>query len=289
MKPEIIFNMPRAEYDRRGEVNWSTLKLMMKSPAHYHASLIAPVAPDTDARQRGRGTHCATLEPDRFRSEFVAYSDGARNPRHKAWQTFLKANAGKEILTPAMMAECVELARAVRSAPAALPYLSGGRSEVTCIWPFVREQVGGIAGYTTWCRSRLDFVANVGALVDLKVTRDASPSGFGRECGRYSYHVQAASYRQAYYACTGKLLPYKLVAVESTWPHVTAVYNVTARAFELGWETYVDLHDRRNACSQANHWPGYAEAEMDLELPAYLDPDDDENDDLTGLITTEAA
>lgn len=289
MSPAVHFNMTRAEYDRRGEVNFSSLKVLgLKSPAHYHAGLLASVDDDTDARQRGRAVHCAVLEPARFRSDFVVY-DGRRDARMKAWQEFQIEHATKEIITRGMSDVATAMARAANGTPAARQYLMGGRSEATLLWTFSRDTLGGIPGYAMECRSRLDFVADCGALVDLKTTRDASPSGFGREVARYAYHVQAAFYQDAYFAVTGKRLPYVFVAIEAAAPHIGAVYRVTPRAFELGRSTYFDWMDRLNVCQRDNHWPGYGEGEMDLELPAYLDPDDDENDDLTGLITTEAA
>lgn len=287
-QPQIRFDMTRDEYGRRGEVNFSTLKLLgTKSPAHYHAALLAPVSDDTDARQRGRAVHCAVLEPTRYRTDFVVWTGKVRNG--KAWDDFQRANSDKEVITKAMNDTALTMARAAGATPAARPYLMGGKSEATLLWPFVREDIGSVAGYTMQCRSRLDFIADCGALVDLKTTRDASPGGFGREVARYCYHVQAAFYQDAYFAVTGKRLPYVWVAIEAASPHVGAVYRATPRAFELGRETYVEWMDRLNACQRANHWPGYGEGEMDIELPSYLDPDDDESDDLTGLIDREAA
>lgn len=283
-----LLNMPRADYDRRGEVNFSSLKILgTRSPAHYHANLLAPVGEDSDARQRGRAVHCAVLEPARFRTDFVLWTGKVRNG--KAWDAFEKENAGKEILTKAMNDHAMAMAKAAAAIPAARPYLMGGRSEATLLWTFEREAIGGVPGYSMECRSRLDFIADCGALVDLKTTRDASPSGFGREVGRYNYHVQAAFYRRAYFRVTGKLLPYKFVAIESAFPFVGAVYSVTDEALELGEETFTGWMDHLNVCQQTNHWPGYGEGEMDVELPAYLLPDDEESDDLTGLINTEAA
>jgi hypothetical protein len=286
-EPKLLLNYPRADYDRRGEVNWSTLKLLAKSPAHYHAALLAPVGEDTDARQRGRAVHCAALEPERYRSEFIEWTGKTRNG--EKWDEFQKRHAGKEIITSTMAKAAAGMQRAVRSTPTALQYLSGGQSEVTLIWPFVRPDMGAVKGYTTWCKSRLDFVANAGAIVDLKTTRDASPGGFGREVARYSYHAQAAFYQDAYFAVTGKRLPYIFVVIEAAAPYVGAVYRCTDRAFELGREMYVGLMDRLNVCRSTNHWPGYGEGEMDLELPAWLEPDDDESEDLSDLITPQEA
>lgn len=280
-----VLSMSRADYDKRGEVNWSTLKLIGKSPAHYMASLLRTVEADTDPRKRGRAVHVAALEPDRFRSEYVVYPERRAG---KAWEKFVDDNAGREIITTDMHLDALAIAAAVKAIPAAAPLVSGGRSELTVLWTFVRPDMGGLAGYSTHCRSRLDFVANVGAIVDLKTTRDASPAGFGREVARYGYHAQAAFYQDAYFAATGERLPYKFVAIEAAAPHVGAVYRMTDEAFELGRTQYVDYMDRLNLCRTENRWPGYADGEVDVELPGYMLADDDENQDLSSLLKMEA-
>ena len=48
--PGEIVSLPRAEYDRQTRVNWSTLRLMLKSPAHYRHGLLADQV-DTDPEE----------------------------------------------------------------------------------------------------------------------------------------------------------------------------------------------------------------------------------------------
>ncbi len=279
-----LHEMLREDYDSLSRVNWSTAKLLGKSPMAYHHALLNGGS-DSHPKRRGRATHVAVFEPDRFRSDFVSY-EGRRGT--KAWEAFEAENADREILTGPAEAECLALAKAARSCPAAVPYLSNGRSELTVLWTFERAAIGGVPGYSIKCKSRLDFEANVGALVDFKTTRDASPAGFGRECARYEYHVQAALYRHAYFKVTGKLLPYVLVATEVAAPHATQPYEVHSHALELGQARFTELFDLLHHCRSQNSWPAYGDSLMQLELPSWLQPDDDESDDLTGLLKESA-
>lgn len=287
MTGTVSYGLPRDAYDRLAGVNWSGLKLLLKSPAHYRANLLAKKQPDSDARKRGRAVHAAVLEPEKFRAEFVTYY-GRR--AGKVWEAFAAEHAGAEILTEAMEDRCLAIAEAVRGHAPARPYLTGGRSELSLEWLFTREAMGPVEGYETRCKSRLDFVAMAGAIVDLKTTRDSSPGGFGREVARYSYHCQAAFYVDAYFAATGQRLPYVWVAVEAEEPFVPQVYRLTPEAYELGRSAYIGLLDKLNDCTRLNSWPGYGEGELAVELPAWMLPDDDESEDLSGLglLTAEA-
>ncbi len=275
-----LHQLPRDQYDALSRVNWSTAKIIGKSPAHYRHALLKG-GTDTNPKRRGRATHVGVFEPERWKSEYISYK-GRRGT--KAFKAFEASAAGREILTADAEAECLALAKAARSCAAAVPYLSSGRAELTVLWTFKREALGAVPGYELQCKSRIDFEASIGALVDFKTTKDSSPSGFGRECARYEYHVQAAFYRHAYFTVTGKWLPYIIVATEVAEPHVTMVYEVESRALDLGTTRFTELLDTLHTCRSNNYWPGYGEGVCQLELPAWLLPDDDENEDLTGLL-----
>ena len=152
---------------------------------------------------------------------------------------------------------------------------------MSVLWEYVVPDVEGFEGFRMDCKGRLDFVTQSGVLVDLKTTRDASPEGFGRECARYDYHGQAAFYRDGYAAATGQHLPYVLVAVEVNRPYVVQVYRLHDDVLALGREKYRNLLARLNVCRKESRWPGYGDAELDLMLPRWAVPREDE--DVTGL------
>lgn len=265
--------LSREAYDALPRVNWSTAKHMGKSPLHYHHALLAD-SPDTGPRKRGRATHLAVYEPDRFRSECVVWTEGTR--RGKAWEAFKAEHRGRELLTESEHATAVTLAKAVRSSAMAAPFISGGKGEQTVLWVHTEPTVGGVEGFSLECKARVDFVANVGAIVDLKTTRDASPEGFGREVARYEYHCQAAFYVDGYEAATGVRLPYVIVAVEAAAPHVVQVYRVPEDLLYLGRDRYRALLRRIHDARSNSSWPGYHTEPLDLTLPRWAAPAEDD-------------
>jgi hypothetical protein len=260
----------REAYDRIERINFSTLKFMMKSPAHLHHAQVTP-GKDTDPKKLGRAVHIATLEPERFKSACAIWDGGTR--RGKDWDRFVEENEGRELLTEREHEVCLALQTAVRSDPVAKPYLSKGKGEVTLLW--TQERKDGVNGYSMPAKGRIDFDAP-GAIVDLKTTRNASPDGFAREVWTYRYHAQAAWYSDGYERATGRRKPYVIVAVESEPPHVVTVFLVPEVVLQLGRDEYSLWLDRLAACRASNSWPGYREAEAELELPRWAYPDDDD-------------
>ena len=161
-------------------------------------------------------------------------------------------------------------------------YVSGGLPEHTIRWRYRSPHVEHIEGHEFDCKGRLDFVAECGAIVDLKSSRDGSPGGFAREVMRYEYHAQAAFYADGYAAMTGVRLPFVFVVVEAAAPHVVQVYRVPDEVLEVGRERYQQLLAHLAVCRREARWPGYAETEMDLELPLWASrsaADDEDLDD----------
>lgn len=276
---ELSVGMPREEYDRLRRVHWSKLKLMAKSPAHYRHALLEKEE-DTDAKLLGRVTHLAIFEPERFLSDVVVWEDRRAG---KAWERFEAEHkaAGREVITQKQYDCARSVATAVRADKIAAPFVSGGISELTVLWTHVVPPLGGDPGYSIDMKSRLDFVADVGALVDVKTCDDASPEGFGKTAWGYRYDAQAALYQDAYFAATGRLLPYVIVAVEKSAPHVVNVAHVAKEQLARGRRDYRSYLDRLALCQRTNSWPGYGTEPGVLQLPPWATRDDEE--DLGGL------
>ncbi len=275
----IVLGMPHGEYNRVSRVNWSSLKHLSRSPAHYRHQLMQHGA-DTVARKLGRAVHLATLEPERFASDCAIWTGGVR--RGRAWDAFVAANAGRELLKEDEQEHCLAVQAAVRNDAKAAKYLAGGQGEVTMFWTHSVPALGALPGYSMDCKGRIDFKANLGAIVDLKTTRNASPSGFAKEAWNYRYHTQAAYYVDGYEAATGERLPYVIVAVENEAPHMVQVYRVPDHILDVGRDEYRDLLSQLNHCRKNAAWPGYSDGELELELPRWaMDIADDE--DVTGL------
>jgi hypothetical protein len=276
-----ILNLSRAEYDKLSDrVNFSTLKLMGKSPAHYRDRIQNPPGPDSDAMRLGRATHLAVLEPQRFRDEVVQWTGGRRAGAE--WTAFAAAHRHQEILTAPEWERCLAVQASVRASDSASRYLLQGQAEQTILWSHRREAIVDFPEVHFACKGRLDWIG-LDAIVDLKTSRDASPEAFSRSCWQFAYHAQAAFYADGLSTATGKRLPVVVIAVETTAPFVVQAYRVPDEVLEVGRETYRDWLDRLDLCRRENRWPGYADAEMSLSLPRWAVPQDDESIDEVGL------
>lgn len=267
LKDGLYPNMTREQYDALDErENWSRLKNLGRSPAHYRHALLQP-REDTEALKNGRANHTAVFEPQRF-ARTVAVWDGGRRSG-KVWDAFRKTNADKDILTKDEYDQLIGMQRAVRQHPVAGRYLQRGRAEVSVLWTHVVKPLGGIPGYSIPCKSRADYLVPDCCIVDLKTCRDASPSAFGRAAFNFEYHAQAAYYVDAVAAVTGKRLPYIIIAAELAPPCVVQVYRIPEHVLAAGRDRYSSLLYQLNECRTQDRWDGYADEEMDLELPRW--------------------
>lgn len=273
--------LSRAQYDSlEGRTNWSLLRNIVRSPAHYRHAVTA-VHEDSDAMRLGRAVHLAVLEPERFRASIAVWEEGPR--RGKAWDAFCVEHRGVEILRQADYETCIAMQAAARADAVAARYLSGGQSEVSVLWAHSTPAQGALPAFNVDCKARPDFVAECGALVDLKTSKDASPDAFGRSAFNLHYHAQAAWYVDGYEAATGIRLPFVLVTVEAGAPHVVTVYRVGEDILQLGRAEYRAALERLNQCRTDARWPGYAlpGQELELTLPRWAVANDDQ--DIAGM------
>lgn len=286
MTTNSIAAQTRDEYDAiKDRINFSTLKHLARSPAHYKNAL-AGRSGDRDVLVRGRATHLAVFEPEKFRAECVVFP-GKRIG--KEWDAFLARNPDKEHLTPRMHESAVGVAAAVRACAMAEKYLvPRGRFEVSAFWTFAVAALEGIPGFSFNCKARIDALLD-DAIVDLKSCKDASPDAFGRQMINLNAHAQAAFYSDGVFAITGRRKPYVWIASEASAPYVTQVYEADDDVLELGRRAYTGWLEHLNVCTQENKWPGYAESPMRLVVPPWAIPDEDEDEDDEGGGEEEAA
>ncbi len=244
----------RAAYDATPGENWSRVKLLEKSPAHYRQGF----GDDSSGFALGTAAHMAILEPERFLAEYVVFTGKVRNG--KVWDAFEQAaiDAGKSVLNQKEYNNTLAIRDAVRGNAKAMEYLSGGEPEVTLTW-----KLGDFS-----CKGRADYRGI--AIADLKSTKDCSPRKFGRACLEYGYFGQAAWYSDGNFLATGKRLPFRIIAVESSPPHLVTVYRVTDEQLAYGREQYLSLLGKLDYCRKNNFWGGYTEEdELDLVMPEY--------------------
>lgn len=249
-------------YASKAGVNWSTLREMGKSPAHYRHRLDTP-REDTPAMRLGRAIHTAVLEPDCFPHEYVVFNGPRR--AGKDWDEFALVNSDKTILKADEYDLALDVRDAVRRHKSARRLLRRGKPEVTLKWVDPKTRLR--------CKARLDWVAPGGVLVDLKSTRDADPHAFGRLAERMSYHGQLAFYRRGLIACGWNPAPVYIVAVEPEAPHDVLVYKVDEDVLLAGDLLVHDYLHRVRVCRKRRSWPGRDQGVQALDFPQWALPD----------------
>lgn len=281
--------MTLAEYLSIDAVHWSTLKELRRSPLHYRHRTQTP-REDVDTLRLGRAAHCAVFEPDQFQTRYVTFPGNRR--AGKTWDEFQAEHAGRTILTRLQYHHALSIATAVREHPVAARYLERGRAEVPIQW---RDESTGLN-----CKARLDWVpiANMGsvgeragAILDLKTARNIQERPFSAAVASYGYHCQLAFYRAGFDAVvgvdgwtkTGPGWPCVLIAVETLPPHDVAVYRLSEDCLWAGAEEVQELMRRLVECRTSGLWPGRYPDELEIELPAWAYPEDEDPNSSPGV------
>jgi exodeoxyribonuclease VIII len=244
------------EYRARPGVNFSTLKFMRRSPAHYKWA-IDHRFDGTPRMDVGSGAHTCVLEPDRFPLEYAVFPGPRR--AGKAWDEFAAAHEGHTILKASEYDMCLGMRDAVRSHPVAGPLLEAGQPEVCLFW--TDEQTG------IECKARLDWLTTV--LVDLKTTSNVDRRIFSMTSARMGYHAQLAWYRTGLRANGVDVDRVKIVAVEASAPHDVAVFDLSDDVLFAGEQECAELLAKVSAGRFSGQWPGRYPEEQALELPAW--------------------
>ena len=259
----IVHGIPIEEYHRHGSTSKSQLDQFAKSPAHYLASLTTQ-RKETPAMRIGSIFHGMILEPETTHIAVAPVCD-KRTKEGKAIFAEFEANNARSCIVTAEEGEMLTgMVASVRAHPAANALLSGpGIAEGSAYW--IDEQSGEL------CRCRPDFYRqDLGIIVDLKSTRDASPKEFARSIANYRYHMQSAFYQDGVESSTGDFIKgFVFVACESTAPYAVAVYQLDMQGVEAGRIEYrrllLDLAD----CKASGKFPAYSDRIETISLPAW--------------------
>lgn len=247
------------EYRAVQALNYSGAKELLKSPAHYVASLAAVREPSR-AMLLGTRAHTAFLEPARFNKEFVPAPD--MDKRTKEWKEWVAANPlsdGQEYIPQAEFDIIDGIASSAEQAIGTLGIDHGQwRVEV----PEVRQHPTGVM-----IKGRPDLVTTIGGkrvTIDLKTTSDASEWSFSADANALLYHMQAAFYK----FLTGAER-HIIIAVENKPPHAWRTYEFDQQALDIGQQLMDQACATYSLCTATATWPGYKKELTTLSLPKY--------------------
>lgn len=193
-------------------LSYSSLKEFLKSPAHF-LTYKNKETKESPAMRLGTAAHAAILEPQKFDAEYDT-TDLRRNTK-----------AYKELPQDKIYLSQSEWKSVVNMKANVMSNLSASDELHHCD-RFETKVQGEIDGVEF--RGFVDAM-NDDTIIDLKTTQDASPEGFRKSLGNYSYHLQAAIYLKL----TGAKR-YFIIAVESSPPYNTCVYELSEDTLEAG-------------------------------------------------------
>lgn len=271
------------EYRALDAVNWSTLKAMADSPAHYLAALHVG-RKDTAALRFGRVVDCLLFTPSEFSTRYaIPRFDDFRTKEAKAWKESAEAE-GLEVVKPTEVDEARTLADAVRAHPVARRYINAGRYQVPMVWT---DEATGLR-----CKGLADLVGlpngTAGTfLIDGKSAVNIGKRQYLRDFAKYKYHCQLAHYRNGCrYALNFDPAEIGHIVYEKGQPYDVGVLTFDSYIIDAGEQEVAALLRTVAECRAKNEWPGrYPEPVhvRDDEVPAHLYGD--ESDDVTVSIT----
>tara|TARA_R100001594_G_scaffold24856_1_gene48777 strand:+ start:5157 stop:5849 length:693 start_codon:yes stop_codon:yes gene_type:complete len=224
----------------------------------------------------GQAVHAMCLEGEGVYKQRFAHTSTKIDRRTKAgkeeWAAFELSSKGKSVISFDDHQTTVNVCESIKNHPAASDLLMSGTPETAIRW----ELEDGLYG-----KGIIDMLPQGdGPIVDLKTTRDASPSGFAKQIANYRYNGQACYYRRAVSALEGApRRDFVIIAVEVEAPYCVGVYRLNADAIDSG-ERMVDMClDRWLAATrgQQGFAPHYTDYIEDLGIPMWAMADENSN------------
>lgn len=272
-----LYGLPAAEYHQHEALSYSGACRILQSPKHYRLFRTQQKAP-TDEMAFGTVVHACVLEPDKVADVVCCLPHDApdkpssrqRNAKKPSpatveaiayWDDFQKRAQGRIVLGHDDYQRAMRCVDAILNHPAAARLLDGGQREVSLFWKDGKYKVP--------CKSRLD-VLNLGGLVDVKTTRDASPEAFARSIANYRYHMQSAHYFSGCEHVLDSTPEFSIIiAAESEEPHGVAVYELPSNAILAGAHLMNIALGRYADALASGGWPGYADTIQTIQLPRW--------------------
>lgn len=248
-------NLSFADYVKIDAVNNSLLGKFSISPAHALAYMQGGFS-GSEAMLLGSVFHSLTLEPFGFDSEYAILPEVDRRTKagKETAAAFEKENAGKIIITSAMLETANNMVDAAMNNSIAESFISDGEKELTAIWE-IKDVI---------CKGRIDN-KQPNIIIDLKTSRNARPDNFKSTVYKYNYHQQAAFYLDGIEKITGEKCDFVFVVVENNPPYGVSVHKMSKDIIDLGREEYLKNLDTFMSCLAFDAWPCYPEELYTIE------------------------
>lgn len=271
------------EYRALDAVNWSTLKAMADSPAHYLAALHVG-RKDTAALRFGRVVDCLLFTPSEFSTRYaIPRFDDFRTKEAKAWKESVEAE-GLEVVKPTEVDEARTLADAVRAHPVARRYINAGRYQVPMVWT---DEATGLR-----CKGLADLLGDPTCalgpfLIDGKSAHTIEKRRYLSQAASLGYNCQLAHYRNGYratFGCDPAFIGH--IVYEKGQPYDVGVFEFDRAVIDSADVIVAELLSKLAYARERNEWPGrYPDVELVTmdDMPRWLDDAEDDSAEDLGL------
>lgn len=253
--------MTREQYRAADAVNFSSLKHILISPAHYQAALAAP-REETRAMLLGTLTHSVVLEGGTLAD--VAVKPENLSLATKDGKVWKESIGDKPIISLQEASDIAGMAASIAANPHAAHLLKQCQQRETPLF-------ANLQGVN--CKALLDGLGCNGpeyVILDLKTTDDASPEAFGRKVANLHYDMQAAFYSAILAANEqAEERPYWVwIAVEKTAPYTCVVYSAN-EWMETGEAKMMRALKSYAECKASGNWPQPWQGIQELPKPKW--------------------
>jgi hypothetical protein len=257
--PAGIFDMSNEAYHATHAISKSGLwTLHTKTPAHYKFGETKHSA----AFDLGTASHTAILEPEKLGSSILRGPADRRGSKWSEAQAMAEME-GRLLLTSSDYDAVLHIRDAAHKNPLVRKLTASAQVERSAFW--MDSETGQL------CRVRPDcYSPSLRIMADVKTTADASPTKWRRSVADFGYHMQEAMYSEGWEAAGGGDVDgFVFIVIEKDAPHVVSIFELDRNAAVQGYELYRTALTRYAECVAADHWPGYSDKVMCLDLPAW--------------------
>ena len=260
MNPGIytIDQLTNEQYHTSDGVSNSGLKLILRSPAHFKNR---PKYTGTRPMEIGSAIHCAVLEPDRYKADYVVVD--CQDRTKPAYKEACKTTPKDRVLTTAEAENVSGMQRAVFANDAALSILESCPGREVSV--FARDPETGLL-----VKCRFDISPHNGVAGDLKKCQDVRPREFSNSIQSYGYHMQVAFYSDVYFWATGeRIISMPIIAVEEQRPHACVVYEIGQDSIDIGRAMYRKALNIYKESLDNGKWPAYSSCVEPIEITSW--------------------
>lgn len=246
-------------HEDKGSYSRSTIMEFAKSPYHYWAKYLNPLAPSPKRKKEwdfGTAFHTMILEPHKFNDLFapkppkVLLKDVGRT----AYEEYKKhvedlETTNRIIISDDDYLDLCGMKESLLNHKQANELITDCLIEQSYFWIDEETELR--------VKARPDLIDDY-SYIDLKTVSDASERAYQNEMIKYGYHVQSAMVRDAIRTIYGKTIKtFFNICVEKSYPYCVVIYMIDEAAVDYGEQFYKQKLKEISCCIATGVYNSY--------------------------------